>query len=220
MASAYWKFPLPPPEKKKYAVLLTTGSMNPVHKGHIDMLRQAKVELERGGGHVCAAFLSPSHDLYVQSKQNGYNFVSATHRIAMANLAVQDYPWLHISSWESSQKGYWPDFPDVIEALKQNLVDRAITAHTFYVCGSDHARYCLDIDGLVVVGRTQDHGLDHAPHRHHYCIEAESNPYSACSSTTIRQLLMVQNEQAQHNAQSLLGSDVYKYIKMHQLYRS
>ena len=219
MSKDDWDFPPPASDQLKNAVLLTTGSMNPTHKGHVDMLRLAKLELEKDGWNVCAAFLSPSHDLYLRSKMMGFNFVPATQRITMANLAVQNYPWLYISDWESSQKGYWPDFTEVIDSLKQAITDRGISAHTFYVCGSDHARYCWDLNELVVIARAQQQGISHTPHHHQYYIKATQNLYLTCSSTTVRKLLLTPNPQDQLSAKALLGVEVYTYIQDHKLYR-
>ncbi len=53
---------------KGSAVLLTTGAMNPAHRGHASMLHQARSRLEADGVAVLGAFVSPSHDAYVQPK--------------------------------------------------------------------------------------------------------------------------------------------------------
>jgi nicotinamide mononucleotide adenylyltransferase len=46
-------------------VLLTTGALNPVHRGHVAMFDKARVSLEAAFGlEVVGGFLSPSHDLY------------------------------------------------------------------------------------------------------------------------------------------------------------
>ena len=42
--------------------------MNPPHRGHAQLLRQAKVRLEAAGYQVWAAWISPSHDGYVGPK--------------------------------------------------------------------------------------------------------------------------------------------------------
>ena len=56
-------YPLPDNGERK-CVLLTTGAMNPIHLGHVEMLVHARNTLEeRHGFRVLAGFLSPSHDL-------------------------------------------------------------------------------------------------------------------------------------------------------------
>ena len=87
--------------------------------------------------------------------------VSATHRIAMGELALQDYPWLQVGRWESGQHGYWPDYPEVIESLLLRVQQFDSKIVVFYVCRSDHARNCEygfghDRMGLVVVPRVGD----------------------------------------------------------------
>lgn len=55
--------------KQKKAVLIATGSFNPVHKMHINMFEIAKKYLENEHNYkVIAGFVSPSHDLYVKKK--------------------------------------------------------------------------------------------------------------------------------------------------------
>ena len=58
----------PAPDGKEGCILLTTGAMNPCHLGHVAMLHAAATRVQRAGYHVCGAFLSPSHDLYVRPK--------------------------------------------------------------------------------------------------------------------------------------------------------
>jgi len=50
------------------AVLVSTGGMNPMHRGHVAMLYQARARLEQEGYTVLGAWLSPSHDEYLQPK--------------------------------------------------------------------------------------------------------------------------------------------------------
>ncbi len=44
------------------AVLVTTGGMCPLHKGHINMMNEAKMAIEKSGVVVLAGFIVPSTD--------------------------------------------------------------------------------------------------------------------------------------------------------------
>ena len=55
-------------EGKQVCVLLATGAMSPIHRGHVAMMVHAKAALEREGWAVLGGFVSPSHDLYVGPK--------------------------------------------------------------------------------------------------------------------------------------------------------
>ena len=146
-------------KKRKCAVLVTTGALNPVHRGHIEMLEVARRALadQLPDCPVVAGFISPSHDLYVEPKcrRYGSHFWSATHRAAMVDLAIADSDWLDCGRWETAQTDYWPDFPEVCAAAAAHVTtvlgngggsdaDSAAAAlpadvqvRVFYVCGTD-----------------------------------------------------------------------------------
>lgn len=161
---------------KGLAVLLTTGGMNPVHRGHVQLLHQARAKLEAEGFGVAAAFLSPSHDKYLQPKARSLGTIglSAAFRIAVAREAVKDDSFVSIGSWESDPvHSHWPDFPEVAEALQSHLSEVTDIAsllkdpsgshnlvQVFYACGADHANKCglyrhaiVEGIGTVVVPR-------------------------------------------------------------------
>jgi nicotinic acid mononucleotide adenylyltransferase len=43
----------------KCCVLVTTGAMNPIHRGHVNMLFAAKDTMEAAGWHVISGFKLP-----------------------------------------------------------------------------------------------------------------------------------------------------------------
>merc|ERR1719502_798864 len=120
--------------------------MNPVHKGHAQMLHQARERLEKEGYSVIGAWLSPSHDSYVLPKAASFGTpgLRADFRLELARRAVEDDDLVDVSSWEAKQEGRWPDYPVVAGALQQEL--RRHTegkgATVFYVCGTDHFKKC------------------------------------------------------------------------------
>jgi hypothetical protein len=52
--------------KPQFAVVLITGSMNPVHKSHIRMLELAAETLQKNNWVVLGGFVSLSHDSHVK----------------------------------------------------------------------------------------------------------------------------------------------------------
>ena len=153
-----WPF-MPMEPAARGVVLLTTGAMNPIHRGHMAMLHAAADRLRAEGCHILRAYVSPSHDGYVQPKAiaTGTFGLSAGFRLAVARLAVAEDPLLAVGAWEATQPGSWPDFPEVCEDLR-----RRVHASVYYVCGTDHAAKCglfhsgLGEVGVVVVPRTDD----------------------------------------------------------------
>lgn len=67
--------------KRPPCVLVTTGALNPVHLGHLEMLERAKRTMEENGYEVLAGWISPSHEGYVQwqSTQGGHKQYKITY---------------------------------------------------------------------------------------------------------------------------------------------
>src|SRR6266496_4104605 len=82
-------------------VLLTTGSMNPIHKQHYNNFEIAKREIESrlSKVKVIAGYISPSQDCYVFGKLGKYA-IPIDKRIEMCKLAVDKSDWIDVDSWE------------------------------------------------------------------------------------------------------------------------
>jgi nicotinic acid mononucleotide adenylyltransferase len=126
-------------------VLLTTGAMNPVHRGHVGMLHAAARGIhEQNRGTVLGAFISPSHDNYLRGKFGETGYLPARQRLAYCNAALQDQNLVSLGAWEAQRSGDWPDFPEVCSALDAALQKRYdhIKLSLWYCCGEDHYRKC------------------------------------------------------------------------------
>ena len=130
-----------PPVDAVSCLLLTTGAMNPVHRGHVGMLQAAADRARAAGYHVLGSFISPSHDGYVQPKAAslGTFGLSARFRLEVARRAVVSVPLVAVASWEADFVGSWPDFPVVCSALQAQTGGEV---RVLYVCGTDHATKC------------------------------------------------------------------------------
>merc|ERR1719401_1470795 len=97
--------------------------MNPVHRGHVQLLHQARARLEEQGFIVIGMWLSPSHDGYVQPKAKALQTVGLTSafRLEVARCAVSEDQLVSIGAWEAQQPGKWPDFPEVTSALDAEM---------------------------------------------------------------------------------------------------
>uniref|UniRef100_A0A7S1ZHL6 Cytidyltransferase-like domain-containing protein n=1 Tax=Trieres chinensis TaxID=1514140 RepID=A0A7S1ZHL6_TRICV len=129
-----------------FHVLVATGAMNPVHRGHVAMLRKVanSPEWQERGGRVVGGFLSPSHDLYLRGKFGEGNFLPATKRAAMVRAALEGEPLFSLGLYEVRAEGRWPDFPEVAtnlgDAVRERFVD--VPVRVWYVCGEDHYTKC------------------------------------------------------------------------------
>jgi nicotinic acid mononucleotide adenylyltransferase len=178
---------------------LTTGALNPIHRGHVAMFDRARDTLESEYGFVVVGgFLSPSHDTYLSGKylsgkHRDETFFPAAQRLALCAAATKDHPFLAVASWESSVSGHWPDFPEVTATLERVLHERfpGEGIGVIYLCGQDHFRYAAraGLSGVAVVtraGRTE--GSDAAGTI--YAVRtASDDPFGQMSSTQVREAL-------------------------------
>jgi hypothetical protein len=183
---------------KAMAVLVTTGALNPIHKGHVAMLTASQEALAKEGITVVGGFVSPSHDMYLSGKFGRGKFMPSPNRLKLAQLAVDDESLWSVGEWESKVHGYWPDFPEVAASLRDAVADVFPGVAVYYVCGVDHSKKCgLERSGvgkgigLCVVARS---GV--LPQRHpgsmpfHYVsVPALSVEMESYSSTAVRTAL-------------------------------
>mmetsp|Transcript_18514 Transcript_18514/g.26150 ORF Transcript_18514/g.26150 Transcript_18514/m.26150 type:complete len:244 (-) Transcript_18514:183-914(-) len=137
-------------------VLLTTGCMAPVHKGHIAMLRAASEACPENIGCI----LSPSHDRWAMEKDLVDEMYAREHRVRMAELAVSTEEGIFISDWESK---HFVDYPAVVQKTKKALTQACgKPVKVVYVCGADHVaksgvRHARLCDGVIAVSREGAH---------------------------------------------------------------
>ncbi|KAL9657406.1 hypothetical protein ABK040_014394 [Willaertia magna] len=151
----------------KKVVLLSTGSYNPIHKMHVKTFYLAKKTLEQKYNmKVVGAFLSPSHDSYVESKLR-QDYIPIKHRRAMAELSIKEEEeemnnknsdFLCFDGWESSVNGFI-DFPQVTLSLSSYLKEVIPNENilVLYLCGSDHFFRCGTLHSLR--NKEKTHGV-------------------------------------------------------------
>jgi nicotinic acid mononucleotide adenylyltransferase len=214
---------------------LTTGSFNPVHKRHIDIMLLARKYIETRGFEVIRGYISPSHDSYLRAKTGGdkKQFVSSKLRVDMCELAISEAgesSWLKTSSWESSQLHFF-DYPQVVQSLSTSL---SVTfthspCHVFYVCGFDHAWKCgifthglskNPLEGVIVLPRDGESmmKMDEAATAEKmgvFSITSSDTHDDTLSSTMVKMYLSQGSETL---AEEYVGKGVMDYIREHSLY--
>ena len=185
-------------------VLLTTGALNPIHRGHVAMFDRARDALESEYGlDVVGGFLSPSHDTYLSGKYLSVKHLSGKHRdetffpaaqrLALCAAATEDHPFLAVASWESSVSGQWPDFPEVTATLEHVLHERfpGEGIGVIYLCGQDHFRYAAraGLPGVAVVTRAGRAEPSDAARTIYAVPTASDDPCGQMSSTQVREAL-------------------------------
>jgi nicotinic acid mononucleotide adenylyltransferase len=210
-------------KKQKFAVVLTTGSMNPVHRGHISLMEQSIARLYKAGYKVIGAWISPSHDIYVQSKALKLKTIdlSAQFRVEVTKLTVAHDYLIDVGLWESSQDKF-VDFPDVCLSLKKHIEeevdfkDDEITV--FYACGADHAKNFglykgpQKWGGVVVVPREGDKIGEENAHSKVYVAEPSKGDIASYSSTKIRKAIAENKEDKEDIVKKMMSDDAARFL--------
>jgi len=85
-------------DNKESIILILSGSLNPPHYGHLDMLIKAKEYMETNFNYkVEHGFMIPSSDKYVQMKL-GKEAISLENRIKLCHILVEGYDWIKVYS--------------------------------------------------------------------------------------------------------------------------
>eukprot|EP01006_Ploeotia_vitrea_P060315 TRINITY_DN75679_c0_g1_i1.p1 TRINITY_DN75679_c0_g1~~TRINITY_DN75679_c0_g1_i1.p1 ORF type:complete len:248 (+),score=15.50 TRINITY_DN75679_c0_g1_i1:95-838(+) len=198
-------------------VLISTGALNPVHKGHVRMLQLAANALQSTHAVVGCA-LSPSHTSYVQSKGLSHTF-SAKDRCRMIDAACSEEDGgrlLCCDSWECDQT-HFVDFPSVRRSLEQRLNTELADAlqgrklQVKYVCGEDHVHKCrlYYANWVVCIRRTHEFGNNWPEDVRCTLVEGDPSLLDA-SSTAVRKAL--QDAKTEEELRQLLAPLEYQSV--------
>ena len=138
------------PQCEMSIVLLFTGSFNPIHLIHIELLCTIKKELEKCHTHISTAFIAPCSD--DDLRKMGHSVIPFKHRCHMCRIAIREHPWIRLCRYGLS----------VHDTCEQLIYDGLISKRTivYEVGGSDYAlKYNL-----------------HQSNQPFICIERESKP--------------------------------------------
>lgn len=156
----------------KNIVLLTTGSFNPIHLGHIKMVEIAEGYLSEKGYNVLGAYFSASHDKYVKEKKQ-CDFLPSNVRTSVVNkmLRQNNYDTYSTHSWESMHLPGDVNFTEVITHLKKQF-DKYYgeEVEVCYVFGSDNFNF---VNTFINKGMC-------------VCVERPNYPFSECDLTNIK----------------------------------
>ena len=185
--------------KKKNIILLTTGSYNPIHRMHLEILNIAyRRMVELNNFNIICSFISPSADCYVKHKQPP--LIPFEKRCEIIDKAIEEYQRekkenqfkIFLHKWEGSHS-YFIDFPEVIEEIQKQLLKYDI--ELIYVCGMDlylKCRHSLQ-NNVIAVDRKpfKNHHFSDEPEKLKFIIKDEnSEPFS---STSIRKYYKEKN---------------------------
>lgn len=120
-------------------VLVATGCFAPLHDGHVDMMRLAKVRAEEAGYSVIGGFMAPDHDSYVRTKPGGI-YYDINYRLGCLRRAIKDIDWLRVDPWMGVYRKYAVNFTEQVWRIER-YIERHLGAKIpiFLVVGADNA---------------------------------------------------------------------------------
>jgi len=208
--------------------------MNPPHRGHAQLLRQARDRLEAVGYEVVAAWMSPSHDDYVKPKalRLRTKWLSSNVRLLLGSMVLRSDDFVLLGAWEAQYPGRWPDFPEVAANLQdfleeqpeaqQGLLGDSKSVRVFYACGTDHAERCglyrgvgsgpSGDMGVVVVPRAGEKPRQEDPHRLVFVAEPAAGEVASFSSTKVREAMERRDASAGAYLQRALSAEAARLL--------
>lgn len=189
------------------------GTFNPVHKGHIAIARAAHEQFN-----IPDILVMPS---YSPAYKDNSNIVSATHRCNMISLAIQDYDYMTLSTFEI-QRGGRTYTADTLRLLKDDYdkiyfiigADSLFSLDTWYrpdyVCSHCHLLAANRDNHPLAELIKQRNILMNRYNASIDFISCEDYPFSSSS---------IRKEAAKgHDITPYVGKDVSEYITDNKLY--
>lgn len=109
----------------KFAVLVGTGSCNPLTRMHMRSYFLAKQYLENTVGYVVlGSILCPSHGVTVRERYRNHptEVIPSPHRLAVAQLMVESSKWLSVDPWEITRRRPM-DYLSLLQHCRKTLTD-------------------------------------------------------------------------------------------------
>lgn len=199
----------PPTKGRRRAILLSTGSFCPVHKGHLQNIDlAAKFLAEKHNVDSLVAYVSPSCDSYVSHKL-GDECIPFEHRFQMVKLACDEHNSqknvLKIipDSWEGNQPNFVP-FPSVLDHF-YHIIHREFPGQhlmVLYIAGADHFNRCSLYKKRYYVGISrigyQIKGDTNAERHTYICKDEKYSKYFSDISSTMMRNARAQGESFDH----------------------
>lgn len=211
------------PEARQ-AVVISTGSYDPLHEGHMESLIRAKEYIENNeNAKVIAGFMSPSHDAYVRLKNPGgvVDFQRIHDNTIFVENAEYNKPrqWIFHENWETLGVDVPVNFSDVVLYI-DNMVKYYVgnNIDVYYIFGSDNADFGLafthnnpNLAKGICIGRP---GYNLAPEMEKVIAESSTlfyaQGFNGMSSTQVRALRseIIIPEKEENNLPFVLRDDI------------
>jgi nicotinic acid mononucleotide adenylyltransferase len=133
------------PYRRVLHVRVICGSLSPPHRGHSQLLEEARrwVETELGG-EVAFAIVSPYHDDY-----GTLGLIPSDRRIEMCELSALNCDWVTVSRWDASQEvapSEAQTINHISDVLSSRYADAGVEFRLVFVVGSTERQPRIDVD--------------------------------------------------------------------------
>lgn len=139
-------------DKTRKAIIISTGSYDPLHEGHLETVVLAKEHIESiGHNKVIAGFVSSSHDTYVRRKNPGgvVDYQRVHNNVVFAEASKHSNPvqWIFHDDWETLGINHSLNFTDAIAYISHMVATYVGNdIDVYYVFGSDNAGFAMAFD--------------------------------------------------------------------------
>eukprot|EP00971_Amphidinium_carterae_P328249 6460019-Amphidinium_carterae.2 len=166
-------------EQQCKALLVSHGSFNPPHLGHIEMMKKARSRLISAGYEVEAGVMAIANRSWIWSK--GDLSLEDSQRVAALEKLIADNgcaDWLHADIRGTGFKSYWQMKPLLMQQYPGTIV--------FGIFGSDCGRVFPEGPGICVCRRGYSGPKENHTERQYTVEEEEAHSHS---STKLRQAI-------------------------------
>lgn len=147
LVTAPWDRLIPQREEtNSNAILVLTGSFDPIHHGHVNMMNNARKAVENLGHHVVAGVFSTSHDAYVRGRKTREG-IDAHQRGIDNSIFIDSHPlnygqWMIHDIWESQVNPDAVNFTTVLDHIRQAVQSRSTKEYRFFfLFGADNSEF-------------------------------------------------------------------------------
>lgn len=217
-------------QNRRLAIIVGSGSFNPLTRMHIRLFYLAKMYLEKKFGYIIlGSLLSPAHAATVRERYrtNTSEIIPSPHRLSISQLLVSNSQWLSIDPWEITRRRPM-DYLSLLEHV-QSMVNETFPYHEikiFYLCKAniipllspialkkEHfsvISVCrtLESDSLRNILTSKWNGLIHV---------VEDNAILDASLDIVTSRKVRDKIKAGESVEHLVGGKINEYILMHQL---
>ena len=216
--------------RRRFAVLVGEGSFNPLTRMHLRSYFVAKQYLEGSAGFiVLGSLLAPSHGMTVRERfrQHPHEIIPSPHRLAIAQLMVQESKWLAVDPWEITRRRPM-DHLSLLQHTRETLAEQlpGVEIKVLYMCKANAvpllsaAQLRQEGFGVVCPCRATDYDLLKASLSAKWnglIFPVEDTAVVDASMDVITSRRVRENVRGGSSVEHLVGTAIDQYFRLHRI---